>query len=983
MASNFLRSVGVSALSAGAVGASRSMTLAAAIVMLCGSAGSLQAETGTAFGREGTIKVRVPKSLLTPQFLRTGARVVAEYENFAVVEVAAGAAPAVQGAEVLTQENKILLNAGALDTTTAAVKSLQKARGQFNGKTLHMIQFAGPIQPAWYNQMTQTGVEVVTYIPSNSYLVYGDSKQLGALQAMASASAQVQWNGNYQDSYKIDPGAVALMNDPKKLVATDEYFSIQLVKDAAANARTMAVVNRLRSGPVTSEYDNLNYHNVVVAIPPGLIPTVAAQPEVVSIQAYGKPVMFDERQDQIVAGNLSGNLPSAPGYLAWLASMGFTQAQFDASAFVVDVSDSSIDQGNTSPNHFGLHAGGLIAGASRVMYAREVSGTTLTTPSPFHGCDGHGNLNAHIISGFDNSSGFPFADSSGYHYGLGVSPFGRVGSSVIFNSSDAYTSPNFTTLQSNAYNNGARISSNSWGNTGGNTYNTDAQTYDTLVRDAQPTGSSFPVAGNQEMVIVFANGNSGSGANTVHPPATGKNLISVGAAENVQAFGGADGSGVDDSGANSANDIISFSSRGPCSDGRKKPEIMAPGTHVSGGVAQANPVISGNGAADACYNGSGVSGGVGSIFFPSGQAYYTASSGTSHSTPCVAGGCALVRQFFINQGMAPPSPAMTKAILMNSARYMTGTGANDTLWSNNQGMGEMNLGETFKRGAVTPTVFRDEQAVDMFTATGQSRSYSGNIADGSKPYRVTLAWTDAPGTTTGTASKNNLDLTVTIGANTYKGNVFSGANSVTGGAADTLNNVESVFLPAGTTGAFTVTVTAANINSDGVPNTGGTLDQDFALVIYNGTTGCTPATVSVASDTATACPSASVTLTATPAGTPPFAYQWRLNSTPIGGATNPTYVIGAPLPQDAGSYDCLISNACGNNSSNAVSLGVCYANCDCSNTPPVVNVGDFLCFVQKFQTNDPAANCDGSTTVPTLNIADFTCFLQQFAAGCP
>jgi len=29
------------------------------------------------------------------------------------------------------------------------------------------------------------------------------------------------------------------------------------------------------------------------------------------------------------------------------------------------------------------------------------------------------------------------------------------------------------------------------------------------------------------------------------------------------------------------------------------------------------------------------------------------------------------------------------------------------------------------------------------------------------------------------------------------------------------------------------------------------------------------------------------------------------------------------------------------------------------------------------------ANCDGSTVPPILNVADFTCFLQKFAAGCP
>jgi hypothetical protein len=61
----------------------------------------------------------------------------------------------------------------------------------------------------------------------------------------------------------------------------------------------------------------------------------------------------------------------------------------------------------------------------------------------------------------------------------------------------------------------------------------------------------------------------------------------------------------------------------------------------------------------------------------------------------------------------------------------------------------------------------------------------------------------------------------------------------------------------------------------------------------------------------------------------------------------------------------------------------CYANCDGSTTPPVLNVGDFTCFLQKFAAGNPYANCDGSTQPPVLNVGDFTCFLQKYAAGCP
>ena len=54
------------------------------------------------------------------------------------------------------------------------------------------------------------------------------------------------------------------------------------------------------------------------------------------------------------------------------------------------------------------------------------------------------------------------------------------------------------------------------------------------------------VAGNQEYTIVFSAGNAGAGAQTIGSPGTGKNIITVGAAEDVNPFGGSDGCGTSD-----------------------------------------------------------------------------------------------------------------------------------------------------------------------------------------------------------------------------------------------------------------------------------------------------------------------------------------------------------------------------------------------------------------------------------------------------
>ena len=60
----------------------------------------------------------------------------------------------------------------------------------------------------------------------------------------------------------------------------------------------------------------------------------------------------------------------------------------------------------------------------------------------------------------------------------------------------------------------------------------------------------------------------------------------------------------------------------------------------------------------------------------------------------------------------------------------------------------------------------------------------------------------------------------------------------------------------------------------------------------------------------------------------------------------------------------------------------CYPNCDNSLNPPFLNVNDFNCFINSFQSPHPSSNCDGSTAAPIFNVNDFLCFVNAFAAGC-
>jgi hypothetical protein len=488
-------------------------------------------------------------------------------------------------------------------------------------------------------------------------------------------------------------------------------------------------------------------------------------------------------------------------------------------------------------------------------------------------------------------------DVDGFQLGMGVSPFGRIGIDRVWGTMESSTFSigtrsglcvptyhatslcmnDLVALMSLAYAASARIENNSWADiidihgSNGGLYTSESQTFDIGVRDAiLPPLNSISTL-NQEFIVVFgcssglggdagSEGSAGGFADTrVTAPATAKNVISVGASEDPSICGGGD-----------SLNMASFSAPGPTADGRIKPDIVAPGEVVVGafdelqialdieqtGLTQTNctpdnlvplyPYIT-NSVLPGCSSSQ--------IVY---TALYECRSGSSVAAPAVSGGIQLLWWYFENRltnevgrALSQPSPAMAKAYLCNSARYLPiinpQTGAADTLPSILQGMGEMDLQRMFDG---VGRVIRDEstpRAIDVplastnrnpqqtfFSQSGQSYEVSGQIQNTGLPFRVTLAWVDAAGNPAAQLQLvNDLDLQVTVGGQMYKGNVFSEEHSVPGGGFDSLNNMESVFLPPGQTGTWSVIVRAANIAGNGVPNVGNGIGQDFALVVYN------------------------------------------------------------------------------------------------------------------------------------------------------
>jgi hypothetical protein len=674
-----------------------------------------------------------------------------------------------------------------------------------SGPALQLIQFVGPLKAEWLAQIESSGAAPVHYIANNAYLVWADENARGKLDTLVKEGNFLQYSAPYQPYFKLGPTLrerVTSSSDPEEVLPV----VIQLVRHAG-QAESETLIEKLSVAQIAPWYPVLAYQNTIVAVRAADIAAVAQLPDVTWVGERFERELMDESQGQILAGTLDAGQtgPSGPGYLAWLGSFGFSQDPLDYP--IVDVTDDGIGNGLVNSGDNTLHVSGSTSNPTRLAYVQNC-----TSAADGGGIGGHGHINASIVGGYDNRAGAAYNDAAGFNLGLGINPYGRLAGTRVFGptydiSGCGGSDPGV--IQAN-YTAGARISSNSWGCSAcAGTYDDSSQAYDVGVRDADLTQP-----GNQPLVYVFSAGNDGeSGSSTVGSPGNAKNVITVGASENDRPTW-TDGCAVGPTGADNAMDIIGFSSRGPAPGGRVKPEVVAPGTHIQG-TASTNPDYDGSSVCDA--------------YQPGGQTVFAASSGTSHSTPAVAGVASLYTYWLENTySLAAPSPALIKAYLIAHPVYLTGVGANDTLPSNSQGYGMPDMSLAFEQ--------TDRHLVDQSVVldnSGETWTFTGGVPDPAKPVRIVLAYTDQAGAIGVSPQVNNLDLTIEVGGETYVGNHFTGAWSEMGGTADTNNNYEAIFLPAGVSGGIDITITASNIAGDGVPNSGDSTDQDFALVCYN------------------------------------------------------------------------------------------------------------------------------------------------------
>jgi subtilisin family serine protease len=643
----------------------------------------------------------------------------------------------------------------------------------------YIVQRSRRVDKGWRQEVAALGHQVVGYLPEDALLVKAGPRELGRISRLEG----VRWFGRYLPEYKVSPSLGSLAELRHAGIGTpEESLGLLVSVFPGCDVREIGSEIEAVGCQVQSLFSGRMRSFLRVRAAKSKIPSIARMEDVEWIERFSPFVFAGTGQTQplLAEPDIQVQIINAPEVWA----KGLT-----GEGEVVAICDTGLDVG---VNGTAMHDD--FEGRIEAAYA-------LGRPGLWNDPDGHGThvAGTAVGNGLVSDGAFRAAAyesrlvfQSGY-----VSEDDPLGG-VPVNLYDLFA-PVYSETS-------ARIHSDSWGSPDRSAYSLFSVQTDEFVWD------------HKDFLIVFAAGNDGVDVDgdgvidlgSLYSPATAKNCIAVGASENVRDSGGLSGYTwgylgyldnqwaadpiANDYVSDNENGMAAFSSRGPCLDGRIKPDVVAPGTDIISCRSQ-DP----QGKQSTELTSWGVY-----------DDYYVYMGGTSMAAPAVASSAAVVRQFYTQvKGVANPSAALIKATLINGAADMTpgqyGTGAEQEMPAAPnyvEGWGRVDL-----KGSLYPEGEAELQLADETDGleTGESATYRYVVGTPEVPFRATMVYSDYPASpAAAVALVNDLDLTVTIpdGEIVYP-------NGLDG--PDGVNNVEAIYIASPAPGIYTVAVSGNNI----------------------------------------------------------------------------------------------------------------------------------------------------------------------------
>jgi len=446
--------------------------------------------------------------------------------------------------QLTRDRNAILLENALIDSSLPLNFSIPKNLQSQGDPGAYIVQARGTISSAFRAMLAQAGAQIVSYIPNNAYLVTVSTGGANEIRSSVGVQSVIP----YEPYYKIQSSLLAMAVEDKPL-PPQTLLNLGLFGDAQ---QAISQIEKLGEKIVSQGASP--FGPVVVVQPPQNWTALAQLPGVQIVEPFHPRVHANDLSRATVG--VATDTRVATNYLG-----------LDGHNVMVEVNDSGIDA---------LHPD----------LVNRVFG------SPTNDTDGHGTHVAGIIAG-SGAMSTTVANAEGSIIPAAGLQFRGMASNALLFAMDFTDSDR--NLQEAAALTNALISNNSWNFDGDNAYDLAAASYDAATRDALPQ-----VTGSQPVLFVFAAGNSGSGNNsggggfsdTILSPATAKNVITVGAIEqlrnitNIVTDASSNQSAVWQPMTDSSFQVAGFSSRGNVgigtegTSGRFKPDVVAPGTFV-------------------------------------------------------------------------------------------------------------------------------------------------------------------------------------------------------------------------------------------------------------------------------------------------------------------------------------------------------------------------------------------------------------------
>ena len=621
---------------------------------------------------------------------------------------------------------KIELAKVTLDTSSASIMSAVQQEPvcapSAAGTRLYLAQPETNFTSDELEVVSELGLRVYGHVPPTAYILEGTEEQIANLKDKFAFIYVGEFLPEYKTVCELDDavcGAASPTNPRYVLIAVTRDEFLPAVREALEKE---GVEYRVKSETICP---CLTAH-----LTDDQIEKLAKMSEVGSIESYTDPVLLNDVARSSHCCNLED----------------LYMRGYNASSQMICIHDSGLDNGdvnNIHPDFKNKRIVGMItSGASRDRGS-----------SSWYDNSGHG---THVAGSACGTGAASDGQYRGMASGASILILAAGGAAGLYVGSDSE-------LES-TYNQGARVMNNSWGSGSSGSYSSESRSYDTLIWN------------HKDYTVCFAAGNDNSKVNLptechLTPGACSKNVIAVGASENYRPMASPETEPYD----GLHQGMAFFSSRGPCSDGRIKPDIAAPGTAIISCKASREQT---------------------SVR----SEYYSTLYGTSMASPVAAGCAAVIRDYLTKKrGVSSPSAALVKAVLFCGARtlypgqYPYFEEIPQTRPNSVEGHGHINMKESLE-----PTD-GEMKFREYSISNGQAIT---NFFDKSESTDLTvgLVWSDYPGTTSAAkALVNDIDLTV-IDPN--------GARNTLN---DHVNNAEVLRLRSCPAGRYTVIIKGYNI----------------------------------------------------------------------------------------------------------------------------------------------------------------------------